>query len=167
MTVSRKIRGLRWAREAENPWPRGRHTQAQLSGLRYEAAVCKALGLHRQRWFEFEDRAGHGFCSPDGLRGLAGRLLVVECKLTDCPEARAQVEGLYRPVLEAVYGREVWGFRAAKVLTKESDRPVGDPQEALLLAAIGGCPLLHFPWPAQSTFHTFNLQPLASVLRAA
>ena len=104
----RRITGLRWAREATNPWPRSRPRDAQARGIRFEKVVAKELRpcLHNP-WYEYEDALGHGFCSPDLIALGTKRCLVIECKLTNWREGWEQVEGLYLPILKWVFGREV------------------------------------------------------------
>lgn len=56
-------------------------------------------------WFEYEDNDGTGFAQTDILLLATGlpRLAILECKTTRCVQGWAQLEGLYRPILERVY----------------------------------------------------------------
>lgn len=122
----RRIAGLVWAKPC--PWPsciprRARLRGARAAGIRYEKAVAKAIpGAKRGPWFEFFDANGHGYCQPDIVVDGHGRVLVVECKLTDIELAQAQLDYLYLPVLREVYRRPVVGLIVVRHLTKVSDR---------------------------------------------
>jgi hypothetical protein len=106
--VIRHIRNLRWAKQAENPWPKSRPRAAKAVGLRYERKVAKELRpAEHNPWYEYEDDNGHGFCSPDLVMPGKVRTLVMECKLSNWREGWEQVEGLYLPVLKMVFGQDV------------------------------------------------------------
>ena len=100
----RRVYGIRWARECPPPEiaTRSRAGGAKARGRAYEKALEGALpaGSHRGLWFEYEDRNGPGWCSPDFLLRRNGEILVLEAKLTATREAWSQVEDLYFPVLE-------------------------------------------------------------------
>ena len=84
----------------------------QLTGLRYEKKVADYLKnrygekrVWHGPWFEFEDRHGKGWCSPDVLvfpTGL-GPVVVGEVKLTVTRDAQRQLQKLYIPVV-----RHLW-----------------------------------------------------------
>jgi len=143
---SRTIVGLKWAMEAECPHAASRSSGARLKGLRYERAVAKALGsgwVHGQ-WFQFEDFHGLGYCQPDLFQVRPSEVVVLECKLTDTPEARRQLYLLYKPVLEMVYGKPMRGVVAAQALTPQSSGVVHSLEEALRAP---GAAVWHLPWP--------------------
>jgi hypothetical protein len=146
--VARRISGLLWAREGKNPWPKTKRRPrgAKGLGLSYEKALAKALP-HAQHgpWFEFCDRNGTGFCSPDIVLVGSDKILVLEAKLTRYEEACAQLEHLYIPVLAHIYRRPVFGAVALKYL--QPSTPVDmvcNELKALLSFPSGTFPILHW-----------------------
>ena len=148
--MHRKIRGLISAQPCAKPTfadgrrPRGRKG----AGISYERTVQKAFvaggwQCRANLWFEFEDARGYGQCSPDLVLAWQGQLIVVECKLTDVIEARSQILELYKPVLEYVTQKKVWGVVVSKNLTPYSTQVVASIGEALLQLETG-IPLLHW-----------------------
>jgi hypothetical protein len=84
--------------------------------------VAKALPqAQHELWFEFVDANGPGHCSPDLVLALPGRIVVLECKLTETPWARLQLRELYFPVLELVYGLPVQGIVVCRALARDTD----------------------------------------------
>ena len=122
----RRIKGLKWAKAAAKaPFPKPRATSgARAQGIRYERAVARELpdAMHGV-WFEFEDANGRGFCQPDLLLKRAGTVAIIECKYTWIEDAEAQIDGLYRPVVEAALGLPSVGLVICKHL--RSDTPLG------------------------------------------
>lgn len=104
-----------------NPWPRSRPRGVKADGLRYERALARKIpgALHGQ-WFEFFDHGGRGFASPDFIADYGPFLLVIECKLTDCDEARHQITHLYRPILEFYHRKPARGVVICKNLRRDS-----------------------------------------------
>ena len=104
--MARQVKELLWVREGESPWPKvkRRPKGAKGLGLGYENALAKALphAIHGP-WFEYCDRNGRGFCQPDFVLVGSNLILVIECKLTNYPEACLQLANLYLPVLGAFY----------------------------------------------------------------
>ncbi len=138
----RKIVGLKWAEPAENPWPKTRPKGVRAKGLAFERRVARAIpGAKHGLWFRYEDQNGVGYCSPDLVLRLGGVPMVLECKLTDCPDARDQLEGLYLPVLECLLGRRPRGVVVVKNLTRVSQGIVPDLASAL---AVDGLPLVQW-----------------------
>ena len=140
--MTRRIKGLKWARELEQrprAIPQGRARGLKALGTRYEKALAQALPeALNGRWFEFEDLNGHGYCQVDFiLRGASGRLALLECKHTWVEEAWQQLEGLYVPVVEAA--REVAVVRVVQVCKNvtEAARRAG-PIHADLESALAG-----------------------------
>lgn len=146
----RRITGeIEWASHAERPgsFGPGRSRGAKLKGLQYERAVAQALPqdwLHGQ-WFKFCDEGGIGYCQPDFIKVTPTVVLVMECKLTDVMEAKAQLLGLYLPVIRHVFCRPARGIVVARNLTPESTNVVGTLLDAL--AEQEHMPTLHWPWP--------------------
>ena len=146
--MTRRIEGLLWARRAERPkaLPKARPRGAKAAGVRYERACARALpkalpGL----WWEFEDRAGRGYCQTDLVLIGSEGALVLECKYTWTEAAWDQLEGLYIPVLERALGRPCWGAQMCKVLREGASGPaVWTPREALELAKLGRRATLHW-----------------------
>ena len=146
----RLIRGL------VNAWPTAkpgfvnsrRARGAKAAGLRYERAFGKALGPDwwHGKWFQFQDRAGPGWCQPDFMRLVEGEIWVLECKYTWVAEGHGQIEELYRPVLEWVWpGRRVIGVVVCKILVPGMDaEPRATLNEALALARSGVPSALHW-----------------------
>jgi hypothetical protein len=144
--VTRQIVGLRWVKLAQNPWPKLRLRGPKAEGIAYQHKVAKQLGLRENVWFNFEDANGLGYCSPDGLALHGGRIVVVECKLTQTTQAIVQLEGLYRPVVEHYYQKAMVGITVVRRRTQE---PWPGYVANGLEEALGGAPpvLWHLSWP--------------------
>lgn len=142
--MSRAVRGLLWAQKAENPWPKARSPGGlKAQGIRYEAAVAARLPeARRGLWWRFCDANGTGYCQTDLLLLRDDSLFVLECKLTDTPEARKQLEHLYRPVVECALRRPVFGITVARHVTPTSSLVVDDLDTACRLALRGHLPTL-------------------------
>lgn len=165
--MGRRITGeIEWTAHAERPAAFGasRSSGAKLKGLQYERAVGRALGadwLHGQ-WFKFCDEGGIGYCQPDFIKVTAFEVIVLECKLTDVMEAKAQLLGLYLPVMRHLFGRPARGIVVARNLTPESTNVVGTLLDAL--AEREHMPTLHWPWPPKPQakrgfIHGMNVDP--------
>lgn len=135
MSRHREIHLLRWARLAENPWPKGRATGSRAKGLAYEKLIAKALPKARQNvWVQFCDANGEGYCCPDFVLKLDGRIVILEAKLTDCPEAYSQLSKLYIPVFQHLLRTDdVRGVVIAHNLHRNSLPPAFDIPSALEL----------------------------------
>ena len=149
----RRVEGLRWARPLAG-WPSGiphsRPRGAKALGLRYERALARALpSAQHGRWWEYEDANGHGLCQTDLIIDLGARVLVLESKLRWVAEGHAQVELLYRPVLERALAKPVFGGVVCKTLVPEARsagvQVVGDLRSFAEVAEAGGRAVLHWP----------------------
>lgn len=120
----RVISGLSWAEACPRPAciPKSRPRGAKAAGLRYERELAKALPLatHGQ-WWQFEDRAGPGYCQTDLVLPTEGGLLVLEAKYTWTQTGHRQIQQLYKPVLERATGKLVVGAVVCKVLIRDLD----------------------------------------------
>lgn len=129
--------------------PRGRARGAKAAGLRYQRAFGKAIGRSALDgpWFSFRDREGHGYCQPDFVINLPSVAVVLECKYTWTPEAFAQIELLYLPVLELALGKPTFGFQVCKRLVPQAHsacKVVGMLGNGLVLANSGTRVALHW-----------------------
>lgn len=89
---------------------------AALAGLRYEKKVAEYLKARYGEkrvwhgpWFEYEDKHGRGWCSPDLLvfpTGF-GPVVIGEVKLTVTGEAERQLRKLYIPVVQHLWPNNV------------------------------------------------------------
>jgi hypothetical protein len=97
------------------------------AGLAFERALAHALPQARHgQWFKFVDENGAGHCCPDLLLIGSKKIAVIECKLSNVEEGRAQIADLYLPILSFHYNRPVLGVVACRHLGPESVRdPVG------------------------------------------
>lgn len=138
--MSRRVVGLQFAAPAPaSPWPVPRARGVKALGLRFERKVAKALApaaLHSQ-WLRFRDNNGPGYCSPDVLLACGETLWVLECKLSDWAAADAQIEHLYKPILQTLWPGPVRGMVVLKHLNPliPQDRRVETLDEALAHAA--------------------------------
>lgn len=112
---------LHFARLIEQPSciPKSRPRGTRAVGLRYERSLAKYLpSASHGQWIEFEDRNGAGFCQPDFLLNFRPRCMVMlECKLSWTFDAVEQLDNLYRPVVEKVFGVPAVGVVVTKNLT--------------------------------------------------
>ncbi len=160
----RAIQGLKWARAlASRPSciPKGRASGAKAEGLRYERLVAKRLPVARHgQWFEYEDLKGHGYCQTDIIMEIQGCRVVLEVKYTWTAEGHYQLERLYLPVVEAVYGAPVVGVVVCKRLEEKMPGTVvtGDLWHALQLGRSGKRPVFH--WIGRSTITSPRLLDL-------
>jgi hypothetical protein len=131
----RVVDGLQWVEQAESPWPKSRPRGAKGEGLRFEKALAKRLlGARHGLWFKFQDFNGIGYCSPDFIVNYEQFVLVIEAKLTDTDEGRAQIEQLYSPVLQMHYRRPIRGVLVCKNLRQGSGNIVPDLVSAVRLS---------------------------------
>lgn len=129
--------------------PHGRARGAKAAGLRYQRAFGKAIGRSALDgpWFAFRDLNGNGFCQPDFVINLPSIAVVLECKYTWTPEAFAQIELLYKPVLEMALEKPVFGFQVCKRLIPEAQKcckVTGMLGNGLVLANSGTRVALHW-----------------------
>lgn len=123
----RHIDGLKWVKAIPRPaWMRkNRPRGVKLLGVRYERLVGIAIKKHYPevvlgQWFAYEDRFGKGWAQTDVLMRTPTGIVVVECKLTRCEEAREQIDLLYRPLLTRVFELPVIGIVVVRSLTQEN-----------------------------------------------
>ena len=93
--------------------PHGRHTVAQLKGLRYQRALGKALvrnlegvTITPEPWYEYTRRKGKGsvecnICAPDFFLEKDDVGIVIEVKLTFVYGAIIKLLDLYVPAVKA------------------------------------------------------------------
>lgn len=127
-----------WARRCERPAaiPARRARGAKAEGLRYEAALAKALpGCAHGWWFEFEDTTGRHFCQPDILIIGLSSVLVLEAKLTWTSDGEAAIHRLYRPVLQEALGRRVVGAVVCRRLPRWHAGPIAHSLDEAAAAA--------------------------------
>ena len=148
----RSIRGLISAEllsEKPKCIPNGRPRGAKAAGLRYQRAFGRAIGRSALDgpWFAFRDLNGNGFCQPDFVINLPSIAIVLECKYTWTPEAFAQIELLYLPVLEVALKKPTFGLQVCKRLIPQahsSSKVVGMLGNGLVLANSGSRVALHW-----------------------
>ncbi len=100
----------------DSPWPKVRYSGSRARGKAYERSLVKPLrcwsnarkaSLEVGPWIRFEDINGLGFAQPDFLIFDDDLLWILEAKLTDCPEARDQLLGLYAPLCHHLWPKLV------------------------------------------------------------
>lgn len=154
--MHRTIEGLRWAEaRPSGPWGKPRPRGAKAHGVRYEKALAKALpaAVHGQ-WFEFIDLHGPGWCQVDFLIQKEEFIFVLEAKYTWVPEGHSQLEKLYKPVVEKVFNKPMYGVVVCKNLVPAMPVPlVRNLGEALECAKRGGSPAMQwFAGPLSPAF---------------
>ena len=117
---------------------------SKAAGLAYEKKVGRKLrrlwpDLVSGQWFEYSDANGVGCCQVDHYVVLDYQVVVFECKLSQTPVGFSQIDLLYRPILEMVYGKPVTGVQVCKHLREIDPRIVSKVQSAL---AAPGCNFL-------------------------
>lgn len=121
----RTIVGLHYAARCLRPAhiPKSRPKGAKAAGLRYEKALSAAIPrAEHGQWFEFKDLNGPGHCQMDLLIEGSKRIVVIECKLSNVEQGRAQLEELYFPIVRMVWpDKKPLGIVAARHLSRESD----------------------------------------------
>lgn len=86
-------------------------------------------------------------------------VLVLECKLTDWPEAPLQISELYKPVIEVALGKPVVGIVVAKNLSHKTNRAqvASSLFQAIEFVNRGIIPTWHLPWPERIAHISDNL----------
>jgi hypothetical protein len=145
----RRVAGLKSAslldsRPSSIPIDRPRGSKA--AGLRYERAFGAAQPhLRHGPWFEFVDSSGPGYCQPDFLLDRPNSIVLFECKLSLVSQAFDQLFGLYKPVVEATLGKEVFGIVVTKHLRPSAGLAiVSTMHDALFQVAFGKPTVLHW-----------------------
>lgn len=117
MSPPRVVSGLQWAAlSTESPkFLRESKKGSKARGLAYEKKVKKWLERRSSsfpresefffgQWLAFVDDGGSGLAQPDIYILLPGGwILLIEIKLTQTDYAEAQLEKLYKPLLEHIY----------------------------------------------------------------
>lgn len=62
---------------------------------------------HYHQWIEFVDKNGRGLAEPELYAVLRDCVVLFEMKLTGGPAGKMQLEGLYAPLLQHIYGKPV------------------------------------------------------------
>ena len=118
--AKKTIVGLKWAKVLDSRpkgIPVGKPRGAKAYGVRYERALASAAPwLVRGTWFEFEDKNGPGLCQTDFLSSGAP-IVVLETKYTWTEDGHVELEKLYLPIVEAVWGGSPVGIVVSKNLT--------------------------------------------------
>lgn len=97
--------------------------------MAYEKKVVKELKrrfgelLTYHQWIEFYDGKGKGWCEPE-LYLLGAEIILMEVKLTGGPHGKAQMEHLYKPLLEKIFNRRVRCLLICKYKTDETPGPM-------------------------------------------
>lgn len=147
LRAARRVEGLRWVQPRANPWPKARLRGSRAAGIRFQRVVARAIPEARaDKWFEFLDTHGLGYCSPDLILPTRGPIYVLECKLTAVPEADAQLAHLYLPVVAHYTGREARGIVVVRHLRPQVDqsRVRADLRSCLRDATGAYFPILHW-----------------------
>ena len=118
---------------------RKRFTGRRLEGVRYERkAQTYLLWLYGEYyvdspWLRFYADGTWRWCQPDGLHFdvKRGIITIVEMKYQHTPDAWWQVKRLYQPVLEAIFPRTMWQYRACEVV-QWYDPDVSFPERVVL-----------------------------------
>jgi hypothetical protein len=142
----RQITDLQWARLGDSPFSPGKSYGSRKAGLTFERAVFKKVGkvypmaLHNP-WIAFADANGSGFACPDIV--VPSARLLIEVKLSYTPLAIPQIEDLYLPLVEALWGAsppwkrlivvKYWKGPAPEVLLSSLDEGVAGRTLPLLL----------------------------------
>jgi len=120
----RVIEDLRWASllsERPSCIPASRPKGAKAAGLRFEKALSRHLsGSLHGKWFEFEDRNGHGYCQTDIIyvfhTPITPYAVIIEVKYTLVPGAHTKLQHLYLPIVSAALRMPSVGVVAVKNL---------------------------------------------------
>lgn len=147
LRAPRRIEGLMWVHQRANPWLKSRLRGSRAAGIRFQKAVAKAIpGARADQWFEFCDRHGLGYCSPDVILPTRDPIFVLECKLTATDAADAQLRDLYLPILAHFTGREARGIVVVRHLRPQVDvsRVRADLRTCLREATEAYFPILHW-----------------------
>jgi hypothetical protein len=106
-------------------------------GILYEVEIQKALpkGWKRGQWLIFQDSAGPGYCQLDFYFECADGIVVLESKLSWVPEGHSQLELLYRPVVEKIWGKPMIGLVITKRVTPECKGAIAQNLPSAISAA--------------------------------
>lgn len=141
----REVQGLRDVSPGRNPWPRQRLRGVKHQGILYQRAVAKALpGAKADVWFSFIDARGPGMAGLDFLVDFGDFFAVLECKLTDCAEARRQLTLLYQPLVSFWSRKPARGVVVCKNVTPGSQNITHSLADAVRNATDGTITTLHW-----------------------
>jgi hypothetical protein len=110
--------------------------------VRYEKKVLHELRnlalarIHYHQWIEFLDANGRGHAEPEAYIEFPERLLLFEMKLSGGPMARLQMEGLYKPLLEHIYGKPVVCLLITKLVRGDTPGPFFNSPEAFVASGL-------------------------------
>lgn len=93
----------------------------------------KRLGTVTNRsWVQFRDGGGYGYAEPDGWIEYPDRIFLFECKLTGGVAGKMQMEGLYKPLLEKIFGKPCVCLLICKWINPGTPGPFfGSPEDFL------------------------------------
>ncbi len=110
---------------------------AKAKGLAYERKFGKYLETQRlggklfpHQWFGFIDANGEGIAQSDYFIRRRDEILLFECKLTQCDLAWDQLNHLYRPLLEMLFGLPVWSVLVCKNLREVPEGLITNLEDA-------------------------------------
>lgn len=109
---------------------------AIVKGLAFERKWGKILRqnfegmgeLYAGAWIRFEDEDGIGWAQPDFFLVESDRVVVWECKLTQCDIGWEQLHYLYAPLLIKLYEKPVVCMQVCKYMVKRVDTVLTDPK---------------------------------------
>lgn len=146
--VYHRVSGLHYAAPCLRPdfIQKSKPKGAKALGIRFEKAVAKAIDGNSGQWFHYIDSEGPGWCQTDVLVIGQKSVFILECKLTDTPEAVGQLLHLYYPVLREAYRLPVFGAVVCKNITSKTDlrRLVPSFERAIRLAKLEQIPVLQW-----------------------
>ncbi len=156
MSLLRTISELHQAELCPRPLtiPRARLKGSAAMGKTYERKVEKHLArwvkregvdgeLYLGQWIKFRDSVGSGHAQPDAFLVQQELVLLAEIKLTQTLLAEDQMNLLYKPLLQFIFGRPVVCVQICKGLRVDpKEMQVQDLNE-----------LLRFPRPGCFTYH--------------
>jgi len=126
--LHRRVEGLAEAHLIPPPdkFAKRKHRRgARAQGVAYEKLVGRKLSrgflkdegeLFLGQWLSFRDANGWGLAQPDAYVVMERSVLLLEVKLTLTDSAWPQLELLYRPLLEKIYGKPVTTVQVCKKL---------------------------------------------------
>lgn len=144
--------------------PRDPSNAASIAGIRYENKIFKTLvasgdDVEHNPWFRYGSR----YCCPDIIlyRLAQGIAIVIEVKLTYCPDAISKLKAVYLPVLSA--STQLYQFKP--LIIARNLIPGVAPAPSLSEALNQPIPLIHWIgrgpiFPAEGRANTISQTPL-------
>lgn len=125
---------------------------AAARGLAYQRHVVRTIQeqlddrgtIHEGPWIRYHEQNGTYWCQPDIVVETANRSVIIEVKLSlrRLGTALKQLNGLYRPCVEFIFGRPVTACVAFRHWTPDADHEalgmIDDPRELLWLGLLKG-----------------------------